>query len=96
MPDFSLATSDGRVLPGEAYLEDTPALEAHAGTQPDLFLRWNSIPLSAASVDVAVHLHGFSQEGRAMTLAEKVMRCGLDLTGRTRPTLAMLPRIHEV
>jgi hypothetical protein len=39
-----------------------------------------------------VFLHGFSQEGRAMTLAEKVMRSGLDLTGRARPTLAMIPR----
>ena len=27
-----------------------------------------------------------------MTLADKVVRSGLDLTGRTRPTLAMLPR----
>ena len=27
-----------------------------------------------------------------MTLAEKVMRSGLDLTGRARPTLAMIPR----
>lgn len=27
-----------------------------------------------------------------MQLAEKVARCGLDLAGRTRPTLAMLPR----
>ena len=27
-----------------------------------------------------------------MLLAEKVMRCGLDLAGRTRPTVAMLPR----
>lgn len=27
-----------------------------------------------------------------MPLAEKVMRCGLDLAGRTRPTVAMLPR----
>ena len=78
--------------PGEAYLSNTPVLQAHAGTQPDLFLRWNHIPSSAAYVDVVVHLHGFSQEGRAMTLAEKVERSGLDLSGRTRPTLAILPR----
>jgi hypothetical protein len=78
--------------PGEAYLSDTPVLQTHAGTQPDLFLRWNDIPLSAASVDVVVHLHGFSREGRAMPLAEKVARSGLDLSGRTRPTLAILPR----
>ena len=77
---------------GEVYLSDTPVLRNHAGTQPDLFLRWNNIPSSAASVDVVVHLHGFSQEGRAMPLVEKVTRSGLDLSGRTRPTLVLLPR----
>jgi hypothetical protein len=92
MPYLPVATSDNGVSPGEAYLEHTPVLTAHAGTQPDLFLRWNRIPLAAASVDVVVHLHGFSQEGGAMPLADKVMRCGLELAGRTRPTLAMLPR----
>jgi hypothetical protein len=92
MTHLSVAISDTEVLPGEAYLEDTPVLAAHAGTQPDLFLRWNRIPAAATSIDVAVHLHGFSQEGGAMVLAEKVARCGLDLTGRARPTLAMLPR----
>jgi hypothetical protein len=92
MPDFTIAVAGGCISPGEAYLEDTPVLRAHAGTQPDLFLRWNCVPLSAASVDVVVHLHGFSQEGRAMPLAEKVARCGLDLSRRARPTLAMLPR----
>jgi hypothetical protein len=89
---LSIAISGNRVLPGEAYLSDTPVLRSHAGTQPDLFLRWNEIPLSIASVDVVVFLHGFSQEGRAMTLGDKVMRSGLDLAGRTRPTLAMIPR----
>ena len=92
MTGLSIAISGSSVLPGEAYLSDTPVLRSHAGTQPDLFLRWNQIPLPIASVDVVVFLHGFSQEGRAMTLADKVVRSGLDLTGRTRPTLAMLPR----
>jgi hypothetical protein len=77
---------------GEAFLSDTPMLRGHAGTQPDLFLRWNDIPPAATAIDVVVHLHGFSQQGEAMPLAEKVLRCGLDLTGRTRPTLAVLPR----
>jgi hypothetical protein len=76
----------------ETYLSDTPALAAHAGTQPDLFLRWNRIPEAATSVDVVVFLHGFSQSGGAMPLAEKIERSGMILTGRTRPTLAMLPR----
>jgi hypothetical protein len=92
MPDLSIATSSASVAPGEAYLSHTPVLQSHAGTQPDLFLRWNEIPLSAASVDVVVHLHGFSQEGGAMPLSEKVARSGLDLSRRTRPTLAMIPR----
>jgi pimeloyl-ACP methyl ester carboxylesterase len=78
--------------PGEVFLSGTPALAAHKGTQPDLFLRWNRIPQAATSVDVVVFLHGFSQSGGAMPLSEKIERSGLILTGRTRPTLAMLPR----
>jgi hypothetical protein len=80
------------LLPGDTYLSNTPVLAAHAGTQPDLFLRWNAIPHTAKSIDVAVFLHGFSQSGGAMPLSEKIERSGLILTGRTRPTLAMLPR----
>lgn len=81
-----------RNRPGEAYLSQTPVLRGHAGTQPDLFLRWNRIPQTATGIDVVVHLHGFSQRGDAMPLAEKVPKSGLDLAGRTRPTLALLPR----
>src|SRR5271155_5817104 len=77
---------------GEAYLSHTPALAAHAGTQPNLFLRWNRIPETTTSIDVVVFLHGFSRSGGGMTLSEKVGRSGMILTGRTRPTLAMLPR----
>jgi hypothetical protein len=92
MQDLSVALSDGAVSPGEAYLDNTPVLRRHAGTQPDLFLRWNRIPLSAQAIDVVVFLHGFSQQGGEMPLAEKVERSGLDLSGRVRPTLALLPR----
>lgn len=88
----NLTVSGDGVLPGEAYLGHTPLLQTHAGTQPDLFLCWNRILLPAVAIDVAVHLHGFSQEGPAMVLRDKVMRSGLDLSGRPRPTLAMLPR----
>jgi hypothetical protein len=80
------------VLPGEAYLAETPGLHGHAGTQPDLFLRWNAVPLAAESIDAVVHLHGFSQQGGAMPLTEKVPRSGLDLSSQVRPTLALLPR----
>ncbi len=92
MADLPITVSDGIVAAGEAYLHDTPVLRSHAGTQPDLFLCWNEVPLDAAAVDVVVHLHGFSREGGAMPLAEKVPRGGLDLSRRSRPTLALLPR----
>jgi hypothetical protein len=92
MADFRITVSDGMVAAGEAYLHDTPVLRAHTGTQPDLFLRWNEMLLDAAAVDVVVHLHGFSREGGAMPLTEKVPRSGLDLSHRWRPTLALLPR----
>jgi hypothetical protein len=92
MPDFPISGPGESILPGEAYLADTQVLKSHAGTQPDLFVRWNAVPLAARAIDVVVHLHGFSQQGGAMALAEKVPRSGLDLSGRTRPTLALLPR----
>lgn len=92
MPELPIAIAGASLCPGEAYLADTPALRPHAGTQPDLFLRWNAIPLDAPAVDVVVHLHGFSQQGRDMPLSEKVPRSGLDLSGRERPSLALLPR----
>ncbi len=101
MSDLPIALSAGGIAPGEAYLGDTPVLRPHAGTQPDLFLSWNAVPLAAApdilaphivALDIVVHLHGFSQQGAAMPLAEKVARSGLDLSRRTRPTLAILPR----
>jgi hypothetical protein len=84
-------TRDG-ISAGEAYLSHTPVLQSHRGTQPDLFLAWNRVPFSPAAVDVVVHLHGFSQQGHDMPLAEKAARSGLDLSGRLRPTLALLPR----
>jgi hypothetical protein len=92
MQDLPVIRSDGAVSPGEAHLDNTPVLRGHAGTQPDLFLRWNWIPLSAPAIDIVVFLHGFSQQGGEMLLAEKVERSGLDLSGRVRPTLALLPR----
>ncbi|HVH81896.1 MAG TPA: hypothetical protein VM782_21030, partial [Stellaceae bacterium] len=49
-------------------------------------------PDTASAVDIVVFLHGFSQSGGAMPLSEKIERSGLILTGRPRPTLAMLPR----
>src|ERR1700719_4909750 len=90
--NLAAAVAHDSVTPGEAYLADTPVLRSHAGTQPDLFLRWNEVPKTVAAIDVVVHLHGFSQQGGEMPLSEKVRRGGLDLSGRERPTLALLPR----
>jgi hypothetical protein len=87
-----LVSRDASVVPGEAYLHDTPVLRPHAGTQPDLYLCWNAIPLDAAALDIVVHLHGFSRASAEMPLSEKVARAGLDLGGRSRSTLALLPR----
>jgi hypothetical protein len=92
MRDLDIALSSENIAAGEAYLADTPVLHSHTGTQPDLLLRWNGIPLRVAAVDVIVFLHGFSRQGRAMPLAEKVPSSGLDLSRRKRPTLALLPR----
>ena len=87
-----VVSPDESVAPGEAYLHDTPVLRPHAGTQPDLYLCWNAIPDDAAALDIVVHLHGFSRAGAEMPLSEKVARAGLDLRGRSRPTLALVPR----
>jgi hypothetical protein len=92
LDNHSIRSSDQTVIPGEVYLADTAVLRAHAGTQPDLFLRWNAVPKLPAAVDVVVHLHGFSQQRGEMALMEKVPRSGLDLSRRARPTLALLPR----
>ena len=89
---LDIPISESGVLPGEAYLAETPVLRSHQGTQPDLFLRWNAVPRAAEAIDVVMHLHGFSQQGGDMVLAEKVPRSGLDLSRRARPTLALLPR----
>ena len=92
MSELKIALTDETILPGQGYLAETPVLRGHAGTQPDLFFRWNAIQRSGSHIDVVVHLHGFSQQGVRMPLSEKVPRSGLDLSGRERPSLALLPR----
>ncbi|WP_290061058.1 phage tail tip lysozyme [Amycolatopsis solani] len=87
---------------GRLVVERLPQLVRHRGTGPDLVLRWGSMP-RAATVDVVVHLHGFSARGARMTLPDdKERRSGLDLSdpanpatrGRRTPTLLVLPRGH--
>jgi subtilisin family serine protease len=88
------------VVPGQLVAEHVPLLSAHVGTPPDMVLTWNSMP-PRSSVDVVVHLHGFSTHGRWMQLPTDMLPVsGLDFAdpadrssvGRTKPTLLVLPR----
>jgi hypothetical protein len=92
MSPASAASTDESVASGEAYLNDTPVLRPHAGIQPDLHLCWNAIRVGVTALDIVVHLHGFSRDGATMPLAEKVASAGLDQSGRSRPTLTLVPR----
>ena len=89
------------VRAGDRYIDTTrlspDPLGGHGGAGENLYLAWNAIPDNAAAVDVVVHLHGFSplEPTRAM-LERKVATSGLDLGGRTRPTLAILPRGRKI
>ena len=82
---------------GEMALADTPALAAHktggAHDNPDLILRWNSLPAGAA-LDLILHFHGFADgDPRETELRAVLPDSGLDLLpGLRRPSLAMLPR----
>jgi hypothetical protein len=95
---FAESTS---AVPGGRYvLTHHPVLRHHRGTPPDLILRWNAMPAGTTTVDVVVHLHGYSGRGIRLRLQDKEPISGLDFadpadpsrTGRTRPTLALLPR----
>jgi hypothetical protein len=87
---------------GRLVVARLPQLANHRGTGPDLVLRWGPMARSA-TVDVVVHLHGFSGRGMRMSLVDdKEPRSGLDLVdparpatpGRRGPTLLVLPRGH--
>ena len=88
-------------MPSGGYvLKHHPVLRHHRGTPPDLILRWNAMPAGTRTIDVVVHLHGYSGKGPRLRLQDKVPISGLDFAdpanpshaGRTRPTLALLPR----
>lgn len=89
------------VTAGSLPVPRVPLLASHRGHAPDLILRWNDMPTVPAEIDVVVHLHGYSRA--TMTLPKNIeVWAGLDLgpvdgasgTGRTRPTLTVLPRGH--
>ncbi len=89
------------IAKGRLERSNTPLLAAHRGTQPDLILRWNDMT-DPASVDVVVHLHGYSSDRALMSLRRKEAYSGLDFSnpddsndtrpGRTAATLCVLPR----
>ncbi|MFB7512189.1 M15 family metallopeptidase [Streptomyces sp. NPDC056144] len=87
----------GSTGPGRQVVERLPMLRRHAGTPPDLILKWNAMD-RPSRIDVVVHLHGFAVRGPRMTLpADMEAVSGLDLganPARTRPTLLVLPRGH--
>jgi hypothetical protein len=83
---------DGVLRPQECYLDEKdPSGNPHP-TGPQLYLCWNTIPRDCAEIDIVLHFHGWSQTGPAMRLPEKVSMSGLDLSGRSRPTLGIIPR----
>ncbi|MEU7603497.1 D-Ala-D-Ala carboxypeptidase family metallohydrolase, partial [Streptomyces sp. NPDC041003] len=88
--------------PGRLEVTSVPLLSGHAGTPPDLVMKWNAM-LAPTSIDVVIHLHGHARQGRAMNLPrDKEAKSGLDFgdpttpgnPGRTAPTLLLLPRGH--
>lgn len=97
----SPGASSSTIAPGQETLQRVPLLAAHRGTPPDLALRWNAMPAGTRTVDLVLHLHGFSGHGEAMQIVrDKLPGSGLDFlnpdrpadNGRLEPTLGILPR----
>jgi hypothetical protein len=95
------AAIEATIAEGRLELSSTPLLARHRGTQPDLILRWNGMT-DPSSVDVVVHLHGYSSDKQSMRLTNKEAYSGLNFSnpdnpsdtrlGRSTPTLGILPR----
>ncbi|MFB6837720.1 M15 family metallopeptidase [Streptomyces sp. NPDC056361] len=93
-----MGSGTGSTGPGRQVVDRVPMLRRHAGTPPDLVLKWNAMN-RPSRIDVVVHLHGFAVRGAAMTLPVDIEPVsGLDfgaVPGRTAPTLLVLPRGHH-
>lgn len=92
---------EGAPIPaGEKVIASVPLLASHKGSAPDLVLRWNDLA-RVDEIDVVIHFHGYSSQRERMDIVtDKLPVSGLDwrdpdnpaMTGRTRPTLFLLPR----
>ena len=97
-PGFELMMETSSVLsgPGERYVNTstwkTNPLRSHGGTGANVLLRWNNVPAGARAIDVVVHVHGFIGGSNEQMLHTVAGYSGLDLSGRVRPTLGILPR----
>lgn len=104
VPEFELLPETAAVRSsraGEQYVDTSTwnahPLRAHRGTGANVLLRWNDVPSDTRSIDVVVHLHGFiGLPPNAQMLRAVAARSGLDLSGRTRPTLGILPRGRRI
>ncbi|MGH8773513.1 MAG: hypothetical protein ACREV2_20410, partial [Burkholderiales bacterium] len=104
VPEFELLPETAEVRSsraGEQYVDTSTwnahPLRAHRGTGANVLLRWNDVPSDTRSIDVVVHLHGFiGLPPNAQMLRAVAARSGLDLSGRTRPTLGILPRGRRI
>ena len=102
---FEHTKTAGPIRAGTVTVDKVPLLRRHAGIGPDLILAWSDMHAAPRSVDVVVHLHGYSlRKGVRLHIGRDLKaRSGLDWSdpttkdstqGRTRPTLALLPRGH--
>jgi D-alanyl-D-alanine carboxypeptidase len=92
----------GAVRAGELQVPGVPVLAGHRGRAPALMLGWNDMPSVPREIDLVVHLHGYARPG--LSLPDHIRpHSGLDFApvdgapgrGRSRPTLALLPRGHD-
>lgn len=91
----------GTVPAQETYLSSAQLavdpLFGHGGTGENVFLRWNAVAGALEAIDVVVHLHGYSPHAPSRPMFEEVVaKSGLDLSGRSRPTLGVIVRGKKI
>ena len=92
---FSAIPAGERYLQTSSFTDDP--LATHGGGGDNLFLRWNALDSAIDAIDVVVHFHGYTSSNASTDmLRRKVSISGLDLSSRSRPTLAILPRGRKI